>query len=107
MTPKMRETLLLLQRTIDATGVAPSFDEMAAELGLASKSGVHRLLEALTARGHIARLPGKARAIVIVRRVPDEAAADQARAHYRAALERIAAGEGGADIARETLAAWP
>ena len=41
----------------------PSFEEMAEHLGLASKSGVHRLVTALEARGHIQRDGRRARAI--------------------------------------------
>lgn len=47
-------------------GKAPSFDEMQADLGLASKSSVHRLLTALEDRGHIRRLRNQARAIELV-----------------------------------------
>ncbi len=44
-------------------GVMPSFEEMAEHMGLASKSGVHRLVTALERRGHIARDGRRARAI--------------------------------------------
>lgn len=47
-------------------GVAPTFDEMKAAVGLASKSGVSRLLDALEERGRIRRFPQRARAIEIV-----------------------------------------
>lgn len=53
---------------IDSRGVvSPSFDEMKEALGLKSKSSVHRLLGDLEKRGHIRRLPHKARAIAVVR----------------------------------------
>jgi SOS-response transcriptional repressor LexA len=45
---------------------APSFDEMREALGLASKSGVHRLVNALEERGYIRRMPERARAIELV-----------------------------------------
>jgi SOS-response transcriptional repressor LexA len=38
--------------------VAPSYDEMAAALGLKSKSGIHRLIGELEARGHLRRVKG-------------------------------------------------
>jgi SOS-response transcriptional repressor LexA len=41
----------------------PSFDEIAAGIGLKSKSGVHRLVCGLEQRGVIRRLRGKRRAI--------------------------------------------
>jgi len=39
-------------------------------LGLASKSGIHRLISALEERGFIRRLPNKARAIEVLK-LPD------------------------------------
>jgi SOS-response transcriptional repressor LexA len=47
-------------------GVAPSYAEMREAVGLASKSGINRLIVALEERGLIRRLAGKARAIEIV-----------------------------------------
>jgi SOS-response transcriptional repressor LexA len=44
----------------------PSFDEMKDALGLHSKSGVHRLVNALEERGYVRRLPNRARALEIV-----------------------------------------
>lgn len=44
-------------------GVPPSFDEMKAAMGLASKSGIHRLVMALEESGYLRRLPHRARAI--------------------------------------------
>jgi len=44
-------------------GVMPTFAEIADHFGLASKSGVHRLITALEERGHIERIPGRVRAI--------------------------------------------
>lgn len=45
---------------------APSFEEMKNALGLKSKSGVHRLVNALEERGYIRRLVDRARAIDLV-----------------------------------------
>ena len=42
----------------------PSFEEMATALGLASKSGVHRLIAGLQERGYVTRLPGLHRSII-------------------------------------------
>ena len=47
--------------------ITPSFDEMRAAIGLASKSGIHRLVSALEERGYIRKLANKARAIEILR----------------------------------------
>lgn len=47
-------------------GRSPSYDEMAYALSMRSKSGVHRMVTALVERGHIHRIPGRARTIVLV-----------------------------------------
>ena len=52
--------------------ITPSFDEMRAAIGLASKSGIHRLVSALEERGYIRKLPNRARAIEILRHPGNE-----------------------------------
>ena len=47
-------------------GVSPSFDEMKDAMNLKSKSGIHRLLDALEERGFIRRHRGRARAIAVL-----------------------------------------
>jgi DNA-binding MarR family transcriptional regulator len=47
-------------------GITPSFDQIKDGLGLASKSGVTRLLDELEDRGRLTRMPGLARAITII-----------------------------------------
>ena len=78
--PKTRMSMTARQREIydfirsfskENGGVAPSFDEMAAYAGLASKSGVYRVIAALEERGLIHRLPHRARAIVVVDQHPE------------------------------------
>lgn len=67
MTAAMRDLYDFIKTYSEANGgVAPSFDEMRAHAGLASKSGIHRLVTALEERGLIRRLPHRARAIVCV-----------------------------------------
>jgi len=68
LTAKQDELLRFIESELDAGRVAPSFDEMAARLGLKAKSGVHRLISGLEERGLIRRLPSRARAIEIVSR---------------------------------------
>jgi hypothetical protein len=66
MTARQRELLDFIVRfSWDHAGVAPSYQEMCDFMGLASKSGIHRLIVALEERGHIRRLPNRARAIVV------------------------------------------
>jgi repressor LexA len=79
--------------------VPPSFDEMRDALGLASKSGVHRLVSGLEERGYIRRLANRARAIEILKPVTAAAGGVVTRAVETASnlvslplLGRIAAG---------------
>ncbi|WP_138380119.1 transcriptional repressor LexA [Luteithermobacter gelatinilyticus] len=71
LTKKQRDLLLFIHERLQNTGVAPSFDEMKDALELKSKSGIHRLINALEERGFIRRLPHKARALEILR-LPDQ-----------------------------------
>lgn len=66
LTKRQRDLLLYIRRHIGETGIAPSFDQMKGEFGLASKSGIHRMVKALAVRGFIVQIPGRARAIRLV-----------------------------------------
>jgi repressor LexA len=68
LTKKQYELLVYIDKNLNDTGVSPSFDEMKDALGLASKSGIHRLITGLEERGFIRRLPYRARALEILRR---------------------------------------
>lgn len=70
LTKKQRELLIFIDQRLKAAGVAPSFDEMKEALALKSKSGIHRLINALEERGFIRRLPHRARALEVLR-LPD------------------------------------
>ena len=67
LTAKQSELLRFIRSSTSATGHGPSYREMAQALWLASISGVHRLVSGLEDRGFIARLPGRARSIQIIR----------------------------------------
>jgi len=67
LTQKQKDLLLLIDRKIKTVGVPPSYDEMKDALGLASKSGIHRLITAVEERGFIRRLPNKARALEVLK----------------------------------------
>ncbi len=67
LTHKQRDLLLLIHRHLQQSDIPPSFEEMKEELGLKSKSGIHRLISALEERGYIERLPNRARALKIIR----------------------------------------
>ena len=70
LTAKQQQLLRFIQIRLDSDGVSPSFEEMKDALDLKSKSGVHRLINALEERGFIRRLPNRARALEILK-VPD------------------------------------
>ena len=67
LTRKQQELLVYLEARLREGGVSPSFEEMKTALGLKSKSGVHRLVQALEERGFIRRLPNRARALEVLR----------------------------------------
>jgi repressor LexA len=97
LTQKQSELLAFLTSHMAEHDVPPSFDEMRDALGLASKSGIHRLVSGLEERGYIRRLANRARAIEILR--PGAAGQAITRAVSSAAehvtlplLGRIAAG---------------
>ncbi len=70
LTKKQRELLLLIHERMAEGEVAPSFEEMKNELGLKSKSGIHRLISGLVERGYLERLPHRARALE-VKKLPE------------------------------------
>lgn len=98
LTRKQSELLSYLNEHMQQHEVPPSFDEMRDALGLASKSGVHRLVSGLEERGYIRRLANRARAIEILK--PSAAAGSVVTRSVEAAsnlvslplLGRIAAG---------------
>ena len=65
MTPKQQQLFKYLKENI-IDGVCPSFEDMRKAMGLASKSGVHRLVKSLEEQGRITRMKHRARAIEIV-----------------------------------------
>lgn len=67
LTQRQLQLLRFIHAYMQEHGVPPSFEEMRAALGLRSKSGIHRLISALEERGHIRRLPYRARALEVVR----------------------------------------
>ena len=99
LTRKQSELLTYLSDHMQQHDVPPSFDEMRNALGLASKSGVHRLVSGLEERGYIRRLANRARAIEILKPVTAAAGGVVTRAVETASnlvslplLGRIAAG---------------
>lgn len=70
LTSKQHQLLLFINNRLTDSGVSPSFDEMKDALGLKSKSGVHRLINALEERGFIRRMANRARALEVLK-LPD------------------------------------
>ncbi|WP_439532455.1 transcriptional repressor LexA [Polymorphobacter sp.] len=70
LTRKQQELLSFIDNRLKADGVSPSFEEMKDALSLRSKSGIHRLINALEERHFIRRLPNRARALEVLR-LPD------------------------------------
>jgi DNA-binding MarR family transcriptional regulator len=66
LTTKQAECLKAIADHQAQHGVSPSFEELATALGLASRSGVLRLLMALEKRGRILRPANRSRAITII-----------------------------------------
>ena len=77
LTQKQHDLLVFIDGRLKTTGVSPSYDEMKDALGLASKSGIHRLITALEERGFIRRLAHKARALEVIS-VPGQQSETQA-----------------------------
>lgn len=71
LTRKQHDLLIFIDQTLRENGVAPSFEEMMHAVGLKSKSGVHRLVNALVERGFLKRLENRARALEVCR-MPEE-----------------------------------
>lgn len=64
LTPAQQNVLNVVDEAIAATGVSPSFDEIAAAVGTC-KSNVARLISCLEQRGAIRRVPGHRRTLTI------------------------------------------
>ena len=79
LTQKQHDLLIFIDKRLKAGGVSPSYDEMKDALGLASKSGIHRLITALEERGFIRRLPHRARALEVLQ-MPSSASSKSPKA---------------------------
>ena len=98
ITRKQQRVLSFIQEYIFENDVSPSYDEIGAAAGIASKSNVNRVVRALAERGTISFLPGRPRSIrllghhrhrkwVEVPAEPDDAEFEAARATAEAAAQ--------------------
>lgn len=71
LTRRQKDCYEIVRRTIRNRGEAPSVRELMVMLGLRSTSGVVRVLRELEDRGWIQRLPGKCRAIRLIKEIDD------------------------------------
>jgi repressor LexA len=70
LTHRQKQALEFIAWYIAEHSVSPSFADIAANLKLANRSGVFRIVEALEARGHIRRMPNRGRSLEIVAPAP-------------------------------------
>jgi hypothetical protein len=68
LTPVQSKVLNFVDGFEAKHGHSPSYIEIMNACGLASKSGVHRLVHGLVARGALEAMPGRARSLVVVGR---------------------------------------
>ena len=68
LTPKQHKLLGFIEQTLAKQQVSPSFEEMKEYMGLKSKSGIHRLIAGLEAKGYVRHLPNQARALEVIPR---------------------------------------
>ena len=69
LTKKQLMLLDFIDEKTSINGISPSFDEIKEALNLKSKSGIHRLIMALEERGFIKRLPHRARALEVIKKI--------------------------------------
>ena len=95
LTKRQAVALGLITHRLNSTGISPSYDELAAHLGLRSKSGVCRVVDQLVERGHLVRLERRARGLglpsseaAIVAQMLERAAASAAEDGFSVRLSR-------------------
>ena len=71
LTQRQLQLLRFIQNFVRDHDVSPSFEEMRSALKLRSKSGIHRLISGLEERGYIRRLAYRARALEVVKPLPE------------------------------------
>ena len=71
LTPKQYKLFQFIEKTLHEQKVSPSFEEMKEYMGLKSKSGIHRMIAGLEAKGYVRHLPNQARALEVIPRQPN------------------------------------
>ncbi|MBD3728729.1 MAG: hypothetical protein IE933_03405 [Sphingomonadales bacterium] len=88
-TARQADMLRFIAGYVEAWGFAPTITEMREALGLASKSGSARLIDALEERGQISRVPYQYRGIEVTGEVAIPRAPDGAPLHFVAIGEAL------------------
>lgn len=70
LTKRQADALGFIRNYHAEHGITPTYSEIMDALGLASKSGVNRIVVGIEERGFIRRLPGRARSIALVGNLP-------------------------------------
>ena len=69
LTRQMKDVLDYIdEATTSSGGVCPSYQEIGTAVGLKSKSGVFRVVNALVERGYLRRIPYRNRAMELIRK---------------------------------------
>lgn len=68
LTPMQSSVLAFVDEFQTERGYSPAYREIAEGVGLASKSGVHRIVHDLVARGAVQLMPGHGRSVAVVGR---------------------------------------
>lgn len=66
VTRRQNAVLAFVTKYCEEHGHSPSYQEIADAVGIASKSGVKRLVDGLVARGRLEMLPRRARSMTVV-----------------------------------------
>lgn len=67
MTPKQADALRFIDNFINENGFSPSYDEIAASMGVKSRSGTHRIIHALVAHGKLKMVRGRNRSLEVIK----------------------------------------
>lgn len=94
LTQRQNQLLQFIAAYSREWGSSPSYSEMCGHMGLASKSGVARVLDRLEERGFIYRMPYRARAIEVIKppKVRTPMLTPEQYEFYKEAREMMASG---------------
>lgn len=70
MTPQQRAAYDFIAKTLDETGISPTYLEIAKHINVKSKSRVFEIVKALAEKGHIDHAPHRARSLELPRTCP-------------------------------------